>query len=412
MKRAAVISVGTEIMKGKMDDTNSTFITRWLYASGIYTEWRLSVEDDINDIVDAITFAIDADIIILTGGLGPTEDDLTRDALADFLNKELVFNEELWKNDVTRFYRVNKIVPIPESNKRQAMCIEGSIPLHNEVGTAPGLYYKDAGKVFVLLPGPPTENQRMIKNYLANMLKEDGLIDGEIVTDIFRIYNTGESAIADLFAPVKSDCNIGYYFTQEGWIEIHTSYYSKDKSVAEEKVKNTVKDLKELLDKNNFFYTENTDLSKIVLELFKSRGLTLSFAESITGGNLSGDFIKNAGASDVLSGSVVAYSNEIKKNVLGVKAETLEKHGAVSEECVSEMVTGLKKVMGTEVAVSISGIAGPTGDTKEKPLGLVYFGFMTGDEVYCKKEVFFGDRARIIRKCINYVFMELVKHYK
>jgi nicotinamide-nucleotide amidase len=307
---------------------------------------------------------------------------------------------------------VSNNLKIPASNKKQAMKIDGSQIVTNRSGTAPGVYFNLNGKAHVLLPGPPSENQPMIKGYLTAKLAEDNFIDGTIQTEIFRIYNTGESAIADLFAPVKSECDIGYYFSQEGWIEIHVSRYAKDPGTAETKVGSAVNVLKNLLDRNGFFYTDNRDLGRILLDLLKAKGLTLSFAESITGGGLSGEFIKNSGASDVITGSIVAYSNEVKRNVLGVKKETLAKFGAVSEECAAEMVTGLKKIMKTDVSAAVSGIAGPAGGSGQKPVGTVCFGFNIKDKIFTAKNNFIGNRTRVIKHSINRTFIELIKMIK
>ncbi|HOV15350.1 MAG TPA: CinA family protein, partial [Spirochaetota bacterium] len=163
---------------------------------------------------------------------------------------------------------------------------------------------------------------------------------------------------------------------------------------------------------NGFFYTDDEDLSSLVLKTLINKNKTLSFAESITGGNVSGEFVKNPSASKVLNGGVVVYSNELKKSLLGVKEETLNKFGAVSEQTVTEMCYGLKKLTGSDINISISGIAGPDGGSKEKPVGLVYFGFMFDDKLIVKKEVFnYGNRQRIISRCINYVYYEILKNY-
>ena len=228
MKKAAIISIGTEIMNGKIDDTNSTFISRWLSAFGIIVELRLNVGDYIEDIINALKITQKSDIVILTGGLGPTEDDCTRGAFAKFLNKELVFQENEWQW-IMKFF-INRTKKVPESNKKQAMLISGGEFIQNELGTASGIFYKDNKTIYVLLPGPPNENQKIIKDSLSIKFIENGLVEGDIYTKIIRLYGVGESEIADLFENFDTSCNMGYYFNQTGWIELHISKYGFNKN--------------------------------------------------------------------------------------------------------------------------------------------------------------------------------------
>ncbi len=407
MKKASIISVGTEIMKGKIDDTNSTYISRWLNKLGILVKWRLNVSDKIDDIVEALNTVKNSDIIILTGGLGPTDDDCTREGVTKFLGKELVFNENAWKMIAVLFKRRN--YEIPSSNKKQAMLIQGGEFIKNENGTAPAIFYNEKDKTYILLPGPPNENQKIINNYLFDKFKDNGLIEGEIISNILRVYNVGESELADKLSEIKTNCELGYYFSQNGWVELYISYYSINKEEAILHVNNTFNDIEKILLDNNYFFTLDKDLSLILFELLKEKKLTISFAESITGGNVSGDFVKNPGASEVLLGGIVAYSNKAKIDLLNISQGTLDKFGAVSEECAREMVIGLKEKFNSNISVSITGIAGPTGGNKEKPVGLVYFGFIIADQVFVKKEIFFGKRERIIKRSINYAFIEIYK---
>jgi nicotinamide-nucleotide amidase len=408
MKTAAIISVGTEIMRGKIDDTNSTFIARFLKDCGIRLRYRFSVEDEIEDIVSAIGYAQKADLVILTGGLGPTDDDITREALAEFLGKKLVFQESQWNLLTVFFQRFNR--PIADSNRKQADLIEGAEFIGNENGTAPGMLYNRSGKLFVLLPGPPRENQPMIKGGLYEMLKREKFIEGEIYTRIFRLYNVGESTIADLFKDFKEDIQLGYYFSANGWVEIHFSRFITDRSRVGSIEDIVSKGLK-IIDDNNIFRTPDVDLSKIVYGLLLEKGKTVSFAESVTGGALSGELVRNPGVSKMFNGSVVSYSNEMKQNVLGVGSKSLSDNGAVSAKVAEEMALGLKKITGSDICVSVTGIAGPEGGSAEKPVGLVYFGFLFDGEMTVKKEIFGGNRQQIINRIINFTFTEILKHY-
>lgn len=408
MKIASIISIGSEIMKGWIDDTNSTYISRWLNSLGIKVKWRLNIGDNIDEIVNALEMVKDTDIIILTGGLGPTDDDCTREGLAKFLKKDLIFNKDQWESLKKIFNRFNRI--IPKSNKKQAMIIPKGEFIENNAGTAPGIFYKENNKVYILLPGPPPENQPMINNYLLKKFKDNKLIDGEIITQVLRIYNVGESELADSLSGIKTLCELGYYFTQNGWLELHVSMYSDKKDYALNNVEKTLKDIYKILNINKYFYTIDKDISLLLLDMLKEKKLTISFAESITGGSISSEFVKNPGASEVLLGGIVAYSDDVKINLLGASKETLNKYGAVSEETAKEMVLGLKKEFNSDISVSITGIAGPTGSSEKKPIGLVYFGFIIKDKVFVKKEIFFGKRLRIIKKSINYALIEVYKN--
>jgi nicotinamide-nucleotide amidase len=397
MKKAAIISIGSEIMSGKIDDTNSTYISKWLTGIGISVDYRLSTKDVIEDIVHAIKHVNTCDLIILTGGLGPTSDDITREALTKYLNKKLVFQADEYQKIISFFKKLNR--PSPESNKKQADLIEGAAFLYNNNGTAPGMFYKDADKIFVLLPGPPQENQPMIQEQLSLRLKQYGFVGKDFNTKIYRLYNIGESAIADMFSSFRDDVSIGYYATAGGWLEIHINENITRK-----------RQIEKILTDNKVFFTDDKDISLLVLEKLKELGQTISFAESITGGNISGEFVKNSGASKVFAGSIVSYSNEIKKNVLGVSKSSLDSHGAVSEEVVKEMCYGLKKLMGTNIAIAVSGIAGPEGGSEQKPVGTVYSGFLFGNNFHFRKDLFPGIRTRIMSRVTNMVFVEILKN--
>ncbi|OHD14807.1 MAG: hypothetical protein A2086_03685 [Spirochaetes bacterium GWD1_27_9] len=409
MKQAAIISIGTEIMRGKIDDTNSTFISRWLKDCGIKLKYRINVEDAIPDILKAIDYTKECDLFIFTGGLGPTDDDITRDALAKYLNKKLIFNDSSW-HMIKEFF-IKRDIPIAESNKRQAYLPEGGEHIPNENGTAPGVYYYDKKKAYFLIPGPPRENQPMLLNLVTPKLKQIDFIKGEIYTKIFRLYNVGESTIADLFVNFSDEIELGYYFTMGGWVEVHLSQYIENQSDIA-KIEPFIKKAEEIFIKNDIFYTEDKNLSLLVLEKLQKSNLKIGFAESITGGSLAAEIVKNAGASNVFEGSIVSYSNKVKEEVLGVSKENLTKFGAVSEEVVKDMAFGLKKIIDADICISISGIAGPTGGSKNKPIGLVYIGFLIKDEFFAIKETFFGDRSRIITRCINYILVELLRRLK
>jgi nicotinamide-nucleotide amidase len=408
MKTASIISVGTEIMRGNIDDTNSTFISRFLKERGIQVKLRLSVEDEIDDIVSAIRVAEKTDIIILTGGLGPTADDLTREALAEYLGRQLVFQEAQWRIFLEYFKRFNR--PVAKSNRKQMELIEGGEFIQNKNGTAPGMLCKHDNRLYVLLPGPPRENQPMVRNDLHGLLVNNGFTEGELFTKIVRIYNAGESAVADLFNDFKEDIQLGYYFSVNGWVELHFSKFVTTPKDIGAIIPLCEKGLK-ILDDNGLFYTVDEDLSHLVLNMLRNNKLTISFAESITGGNLSGELVKNPDASTVFIGGIVSYSNALKQQLLSVKESTLQKFGAVSEQVAGEMVWGLKKQTNSDICIALSGIAGPGGGSIEKPVGLVYIAFLFGEECRINRKIFGGNRHQIINQCVNFVFSEILKFY-
>jgi nicotinamide-nucleotide amidase len=408
MKTAAIISIGTEIMRGNIDDTNSTFISRFLKERGIQVKLRLSVEDEIDDIVNAIRVAEKTDIIILTGGLGPTADDLTREALAEYLGRQLVFQESQWSIFLEYFKRFNR--PVAQSNRKQMELIEGGEFIQNKNGTAPGMLCKHDNRLYVLLPGPPRENQPMVHKDLHDLLVKNGFIEGELFTKAVRIYNTGESTVADLFKDFGEDIQLGYYFSVNGWVELRFSKFvrnQKDIDAANPLCEKGIK----ILDDNGLFYTVDEDLSLLVLNMLRNKKLTISFAESITGGNVSAELVKNPDASTVFLGGIVSYSNALKRQLLSVKESTLQKFGAVSEQVAGEMVRGLKKQTNSDICIALSGIAGPGGGSPEKPVGLVYIAFLFGEECRINREIFGGNRRQIINQCVNSVFSEILKYY-
>ena len=408
MKTASIISVGTEIMRGKIDDTNSTFISRFLKERGIRVKLRLSIEDEIDDIVDAIRVAEKTDIIILTGGLGTTADDITREALAKHLGKKLVFQESQWKIFLEYFKRFNR--PVADSNKRQMELIEGGEFIQNKNGTAPGMFCKRDNRLYVLLPGPPRENQPMVRGDLHDLLVKNGLVGGELFAKVVRIYNAGESTIADLFKNFNEDIQLGFYFSVNGWVELHFSKFVRNQKDVDDALPLCEKGIK-ILDDNGLFYTVDEGLSLLVLNVLRNKNLTISFAESITGGNVSSELVKNPDASTVFLGGIVSYSNALKCDILGVSEEALRTVGAASEPVVKEMVFGLKKQTKADICIALSGIAGPGGGSSEKPVGLVYIAFLFEDECRIKREIFVGNRRQIINRCVNFVFSEILKYY-
>ncbi|HPY87329.1 MAG TPA: CinA family nicotinamide mononucleotide deamidase-related protein [Spirochaetota bacterium] len=410
MISAGFIAIGTEILLGNIYDTTTNFLAKKLKEIGVVLQKSVAVRDDVSSIVGALKYCEDTDIVFLSGGLGPTDDDITREACAEYLGTKLIFDEALWSKIKLYFNRINR--KIAESNKKQATTFAGAESIDNLNGTAPGIFYKKEKTLYFLLPGPPRENIPMVNSFVVNKLSQMNMIKGSFFEKIFRLYNIGESDIADIFKDIKFDgFDIGYYFNKEGWVEIHITGMFENQEKVDLISLPVVRKVIDIFNKNGIFWTEDKPLSSIAYSLLKNKNLTISFAESMTGGSLSGDMVSNPGVSEFFKGSVVAYTNEIKTKLLGVKSETLTKFGSVSPQTAEEMVKGLKPIFNTNIAASITGVAASESESDDKPVGLVYFGFIFENETIVKRENFTGSRERIIQRAKNYVFIEILKRY-
>lgn len=407
MVTASIIAVGSELMRGKMDDTNSTFLARWFEANGIKVVNRVNAADTNESLISAFKNCKGTDIVVTTGGLGPTDDDITRDVFAEFISKKLVFSESTWSEIAE--YIVSKKFILSDSNKRQAFVPETAEIIRNPNGTAPALYCLNGGVHYFLLPGPPSENKPLITNDVYSILNKVGLLKGKIWSSVYRVYETGESALADMFDNKDSGYfdEIGYYFSQSGFVELHFRKYSE--SGRPEGFDKEVDFFLDILNKNKVFYTENKPLPFIVYDLLLEKGLKVTFAESCTGGNISGNFVSCPGVSAVYNGGIVAYSNDIKNKILGVDQAVLDGVGAVSKECVEAMSNGVLKMFNADIAVAVSGIAGPDGGTVLKPVGLVWFSINYKGKIFSESEVFVGDRDRVINRSVNRVYRRLIE---
>lgn len=411
MTTVAIIAVGSELMRGKMNDTNSTYFARWFENLGMRVKYRVNVADVGSEIVAAMRFCKDADILVTTGGLGPTKDDLTRIAAAEYAGKELVFFPMLWKKIET--YLKAKNYPIYESNKQQAYLWDGVEVLDNDCGTAPGLFYRNGKQIVVLLPGPPSENKVMAENKLLPRLEKYNIIQGKFFTEVVRTYGIGESGIADLFAANDDGYfELGYYFSIEGYIELHFRRFS-DNGVKPKDFDDKVAAYLKILADNNVFYTEDKPIEQVLYETLLKKKKTISFAESCTGGKVSSTFVKTAGVSQVYAGAVVSYTAEMKQKVLGVSADTISQHGVVSAATVKEMAAGIKKITGSNIAVAVSGVAGPGADTDGNPAGLVWIGFdIDGKTEEFSVKLAGMRREQVIQKAVNQIFVYVLQKIK
>lgn len=398
-----LISVGTELLLGNIVNTNAAYLSEKCAELGMSLYYEVTVGDNEERLLDTVTTAINrSDVIILTGGLGPTQDDLTKETVAKALNLPIVEDRHTRERIENHFKRSNYKV-ITENNWKQASIIEGCKVVDNQNGTAPGLIVEtQEGKRVILLPGPPNEMIPMFENDIYEYLNQ--INPNVIYSKMVKICGIGESMveteITDLIE-AQSNPTIAPY-AKSG--EVHLRVTASAPSVEEAKklVKPIVKELKDRFKQNVYTTDEAEALEDTVVKLLKKYDLSLATAESCTGGLFTGRIVNVAGASDVLKEGFITYSNKAKKKNLDVSKNTLKKHGAVSEQCAKEMAKGAAINTGSDVAVAITGIAGPDGGTDEKPVGLVYIACYANEKVTVKEFNFKGNRQKIREGAVIY----------
>ena len=396
---AEIICVGTEILLGNIVNTNAAFLAERLAFLGISTYYQTVVGDNEQRLLSTIELArTRADIIILSGGLGPTEDDLTKETAARAFNKTQVFDEKAKENIAERLTARN--LRLTENNWKQAMVPEGSLVLYNENGTAPGIIMEEEGKTVILLPGPPSELEPMFDHQVMPYLekKEDHVIYSQMV----KMCGVSESAVeTDIKDLIKSDNPTVATYAKLGEVHVRVTAMGEDEKSARKLVKPVVKELKARF--GGSIYTTDADvtLEDSVVELLAKNDLTVTTAESCTGGLLAGRIVNVPGSSDIFKQGFITYSNKAKRHYLSVKRSTLDKYGAVSEQTVKEMVKGGCANTKADVCVAVSGIAGPGGGTEEKPVGLVYIGCNVCGRIKVVKCNFSGSRNKVRESAVS-----------
>ncbi len=388
-----ILSIGTELLMGQVANTDAQYISRRLSALGISVYHHTVVGDNVLRVKDALKCALDrSDIVITTGGLGPTEDDLTKETVAEYLSLPLIMHEESLERIKKRIQGFGGVMT--ENNLKQAYIPEGAIVMPNDCGTAPGCIIESEGKTVAILPGPPREMQDMFEKQLFPYLEKKS---GEtLVSRYLHIFGVGESMIEtklkDLFHLGTPTLAL-YCSTCETTARL--SVMVKDKKDADEILDPVEADIRARM--GNALYAEGIgeSMPTTVLKMLKERNKRVSFAESCTGGMLASSLVDISGASDVFDMSFVTYSNEAKSKILGVDPGIIRAFGAVSPECARAMAIGAREKSGADYALSITGIAGPDGGTKEKPVGLVYIGLADKEGGYAHKFLFRGSRDTI-----------------
>ena len=381
---AELIAVGTELLLGNVANTDAQIISQGLSALGITVLHHTVVGDNPQRLAEALETARNrADIIITTGGLGPTYDDLTKQTICKTFNRELELHEDILE-DLKTWFQTKMGKKMPENNIQQAMLPVDCTIFDNPVGTAPGCAFVEDGVHVLMLPGPPFECRYMFEHWAAPYLEK--LTDGVIVSHEIKVFGMGESAVEEaLHEPMTTLTNptlAPYAKTNECMVRATARAESREK--AEELLTPLVREVCKTLG-DVVYGVDVGSLEEVVSGLLAERGLTLAAAESCTGGLLSKRMTDLPGASKVFRGGVVSYVNDVKANVLGVPREVLEQYGAVSEETARAMAEGCRRVCGSDLAVSLTGVAGPERDDWGNEVGTVYAALAGPEETICKK---------------------------
>lgn len=381
--KTAILSVGTEILFGQIVNTNTVYLSQQMNMLGFDVMYHYTVGDNPKRVEEMIDLAFqDCDLILTTGGLGPTQDDLTKEVACKALDDTLVMMDDVLE-EITKYFKTLGR-EMTENNKKQAIMPSRATVFHNDAGTAPGFALEKEGKYIICMPGPPREMKRMFQKSVVPFLQS--MIDGALYYRQIRFFGIGESMLETQLLDLidnQTDPTLATY-AKEGECSLRIASKRDTEEEAEQAVDEMLEKVKERV--GHYIYScDDEELAQVVADRLMEQGLTLSSAESCTGGMFASTMTDIPGISQCFDRGLVTYSNQAKMEELGVSAETLEKFGAVSEETALEMVEGLKRVSGSDVCISVTGIAGPGGGSEEKPVGLVYIGFSYGDKKICKK---------------------------
>ncbi|MCB0738439.1 MAG: competence/damage-inducible protein A [Bacteroidetes bacterium] len=392
--KAALLIIGDEILNGTTLDTNSQYLARQLEGLNIKVVERNTISDKKEAIIKGLDHCLaNADLVVTTGGLGPTKDDITKKTIAEYFGVELVMNHDVLAQVESFFAKKNR--PILEVNRLQALVPENCMVLQNKMGTAPGMLIEHNGKILVSMPGVPHEMQYITENGLLPYLEI--LNNGqEIIHHHLHTIGVGESRIAQQLEAIEDSmpAHIGLaYLPSPGMVKLRLTGVSEGENNTKSQIAGLANSIKQTLG-TIVFGEGNTSISQVIGEQLLKTGKTLSTAESCSSGYLAQLITQTPGSSQYYEGSIVAYSYRLKKELLGVKHDTLTEHGAVSEETIIEMVEGGRKKLGTDYAIATSGIAGPGGGMPNKPVGTVWIAVASQNQTITKKWQFGSDRAR------------------
>lgn len=381
--KSAILSVGTELLFGQITNTNSVYLSQQLNMMGIDVMYHYTVGDNPKRLKEMIEQAfVDCDLIITTGGLGPTQDDLTKEIAAEVFHDEIVLHEDLLHNLEDYFKKLNR--EMTDNNKKQAYFPSKSIILPNSKGTAPGFALEQNDKMIICLPGPPTEMTNMFNSQAKPLLEKKS--NQVIYYKVLRFYGIGESMLESCLEELingQQDPTLATY-AKEGECSLRIAS-KRDKAEEAEKAVNEMISKVDAIVGQYIFSYDDENLYEVVGKKLIENNISISCAESCTGGMFAETLTDVSGISAVFDRGLVTYSNRAKIEELGVKLETLEKYGAVSQETAMEMAEGLQAITGSSLCISVTGIAGPDGGTEEKPVGLVYISIVYNEKKVCEE---------------------------
>ena len=414
--KCELISIGDELLIGQTINTNASWLGEQLNNLGFTIAHGLVISDQKIDIINALNQAENrSDIVIITGGLGPTNDDITKYTLTEYFNTTLELDKEIEQNIIDYFN--NRNLPILQTNKDQALLPKACQVLPNSRGSASGMWFEKNGVIFISLPGVPYEMKGIMKEHVFTKLlalKGEGNV---VINRTVRTHGMGESFLAEVIKSwennlIKDDLKLAY-LPSPGIVKLRISIVGKDKSSSEKKLNYYVSELIKLIPDQIYGYG-NDSMEGIVGELLKENNKTLSTAESCTGGNVSKMLTSISGSSSFFNGSIISYSNQSKSDLLNVNEKNIEKYGAVSKQVVEQMAANVRLKFKSDFGISTSGIAGPSGGTNEKPVGTVWIAVANKDKVISKKLNLGYNRERNIHvsslSVLNLLRLELLKN--
>ncbi|MDU6573034.1 MAG: competence/damage-inducible protein A [Gemella haemolysans] len=399
--RVELVSVGTELLLGDIVNTNTAYLSKELAALGLGVFRQTTVGDNRERLLKTLESAfLENDTVIITGGLGPTDDDITKECAAEYFGRDFYFHEYSWVKILERLTRTGRSV-ITENNKKQAMIPEGAIVLENYCGTAPGVIIGENNKRIILLPGPPREMRDMFEKSVKPYLEK--FSSKQFISKYVRFYGIGESLLETKIKDImdnQTNPTLALY-AKTGEVLLRITASGKDTEECEDLIREQLEEIEKRVGEYIYLVGDEdisstqTEMNTVVANLLIENKFTISIAESLTGGKISSMLVEKSGISEALLEGIVCYSNKSKINTLGVREETLEKFGAVSEEVAKEMVLGVANRLGADFAVATTGIAGPNSDDSGKPVGLAYIGVYAQGDISVKECLFTGDRELI-----------------
>lgn len=405
-----IIVIGDELLIGQVTDTNSGWIARELNHIGWEVTEITTVRDRSREITDALNSSFGrVDVVLMTGGLGPTKDDITKQTLCDYFGGKLVFDESVFANVETIFRR--RKLTMNDSTRNQAYVPNVCTVIQNPVGTAPVMWFERNGKVLVSMPGVPTEMKTVMKEAVISRLREYFQDHSSILHRTCLVKDFTESRLSETLSDFEAQlpaCIKLAYLPTPGVIRLRLTARGDEESYLQKIIDDEFFKLRTILG-SHLFCGSDTTLAGALGSILTERGETLATAESCTGGNIAHEITRVAGSSVYFKGSVVAYSNEVKTRVLNVSSETLSGFGAVSRETVLQMVSGVQRLLSSDCAIATSGIAGPGGGSVEKPVGTVWIAVRYGERSEAECFCFEGDREQVIARATQSALLMLIQ---